>query len=297
MPCYHPLNAYQNGDKRPTFRNPDSQSIGLQLPCGQCIGCRLERSRQWATRCLYESQLHSANCFVTLTYDDAHYPYHGDLHYPDFQKFARALRDAGKSFSYMVAGEYGGKLGRPHWHALLFGTDWPDKIKLKEGPGGHPIFRSAELESFWTKGYSSVGAVTFESAAYVARYALKKVTGKQSSDHYRRVDQSTGEIYQLTPEFCRMSTRPGIALDWYNKYQNEVILNDTCIVNGQETKPPRYFDKKLEVQQPLAYIRAKERRKALAQARLKDQTPARLAVREQVTAARLSFKKRTIGNT
>ena len=55
------------------YKYPDNK----RLSCGQCIGCRLESSRQWAIRCVLESKLYDSelNWFMTLTYDDAHLPF------------------------------------------------------------------------------------------------------------------------------------------------------------------------------------------------------------------------------
>ena len=115
----------------------------VALPCGQCHGCRLERSRQWAVRCLHESTLHAQNCFITLTYDDANLPTNGSLYYPDFQKFVRSLRDAGYIFRYYMAGEYGSNFDRPHYHSILFGMHFPDKTYFGKGEAGFEIYKSA----------------------------------------------------------------------------------------------------------------------------------------------------------
>src|SRR6187549_2683574 len=91
MPCYHPFTAYQLDDGRIVFAERGKVKRSVVLPCGHCIGCRLERSRQWAVRCMHEAQLHDVSSFVTLTYDDSHLPYHGSLDYTHFQKFIDRL--------------------------------------------------------------------------------------------------------------------------------------------------------------------------------------------------------------
>ena len=191
MPCYHPLSAFQCVDGSIVFYESKRHDTvkSLFLPCGQCVGCRLERSRQWAIRCMHEAQMHEKNCFITLTYDDAHLPGDRSLHYRDFQLFIKRLRKRypGRRIRYYMAGEYGENFGRPHWHACLFGIDFDDKSLWKRTSANSLLYRSADLELLWPFGYSSIGDVTFESAAYVARYIMKKVTGKNADQHYQEI--------------------------------------------------------------------------------------------------------------
>jgi hypothetical protein len=118
-----------DGSVKFVSRNKKGVDGTLELPCGQCIGCRLERSRQWAMRCLHESSLYDRNAFVTLTYDDEHLPPGGSLNYPDFQRFMKRLRKNSKSpIRFYMGGEYGESTLRPHFHVCLFGYDFPDKV-------------------------------------------------------------------------------------------------------------------------------------------------------------------------
>lgn len=210
MACFKPLIAYRTKGGDITFRQGQGVGLSFSLPCGQCVGCRLERSRQWAMRCLHESQLHKANCFVTLTYSDEFLPLDGGLSKRHFQLFIKRLRRAypNEVIRYFHCGEYGGKTFRPHYHAIIFGLDFDDKILFSDG--SNPVFTSDKLESIWGLGFCTLGAVTFESAAYVARYVMKKVTGHMAEKHYERVSTETGEIYQLQPEYITMSLKPAI---------------------------------------------------------------------------------------
>jgi len=199
MACYKPLTAYltpwqiNNSEakdskkvfRRVSFKEDADHSIQVSLPCGQCVGCRLERSRQWAVRCVHESQLHKENCFITLTYAPEHLPQNSSLDYRDFQLFMKRLRKrfTGKSIRFYMCGEYGENFGRPHFHACIFGHNFDD-LKLWKTQNDVPLFRSKTLEELWPFGHSSVGTVTFESAAYVARYIMKKVTGDAAAEHY-----------------------------------------------------------------------------------------------------------------
>lgn len=294
MPCYSPLAAYQAANGEVVFVERSTHDIvrQLSLPCGQCIGCRLEKSRQWAMRCLHEASLYKQNCFLTLTYDDEHLPTRGMLDYPAFQKFLKRLRKhaAPTRPRFYMCGEYGPENWRPHYHACIFGFDFPDKKYHAKSPSGERIYRSASLEKLWPFGFSSIGAVTFESAAYVARYCVQKITGHNARFHYRRID-SAGE-YQLPPEFNRMSLKPGIGARWLEKYQLDVYPHDYVVINGKECKPPKYYDRLFSRQFPDDFEELQFEREKDGRSRYQDNTPERLAVKEIVARARSSFSQR-----
>ena len=99
--CVRPLLAWQCSDRSVVFvdnlrRNDVVRE--LQLPCRQCVECRLERSRLWAMRCMHEASLHRHNCFVTLTYSDEYLPDRGRLEYSDYQKFMKRFRSVSVMF-------------------------------------------------------------------------------------------------------------------------------------------------------------------------------------------------------
>lgn len=315
MPCFYPLAAYRINSVNPDTGkniivfNPSQKQLSkiidnLELPCGQCIGCRLERSRQWAIRCVHEASLHEKNCFITLTYNNKNLPENGSLDKSHFQKFMKRLRKAypNEKIKFFHCGEYGEKKGRPHYHACLFGFDFPDKTQFRTTDAGFPVFRSKNLEQLWIQtdpkhpeygksmGYSEIGTVTFESAAYVARYITKKVNGPLSFDHYNTINYNTGEILQeRIPEYTTMSrggrTGKGIAADWYEQYKTESIENDFIIImkNGQplKCKIPRYYDNRFEIENPELFAKLKQKRKEKAEQNL-DNSPDRLKVKEQI---------------
>lgn len=265
----------------------------LVLPCGQCIGCRLERSRQWAVRCLHEQQSHSQNCFVTLTYDEDHVPV--GLRYRDFQLFMKRLRKVFPCARFYMCGEYGEQFRRPHFHACLFGVDFADKVLFRRGShAGLNLYTSAVLSRIWTDGFASVGQLSFESAAYVARYVMKKVTGDRAEAHYAKLDLATGEIVPIVPEFNRMSLKPGIGAAWLAKYTTDVFPRDYVVVNGVKCKPPRYYDKQLTVLDYESSELVSVLRYARSMEVIQDNSPERLRVREVVTRARLAFKSRLL---
>ena len=134
MPCFHPLRAFKTSAGEVVFTEHARYDIvtQLSLPCGQCSGCRLERSRQWAMRCVHEAAAYDCNAFITLTYDEENLPADGSLNYDHFQLFMKRLRKAiePNKVRFYMCGEYGEENGRPHFHACLFGYDFPDKVML-----------------------------------------------------------------------------------------------------------------------------------------------------------------------
>lgn len=237
---------------------------------------------------MHEASLHQVNSFVTLTYDQDHFD--PSLNYRDFQKFMYRLRTRVGPTRFYMCGEYGEQTQRPHFHALLFGRTFHDGVNC-----GKDIQSSRTLTSLWPHGFSSFGAVTYQSAAYVARYATKKITGPLADAHYARVDTRTGECVQVTPEFGHMSLRPGIGQGWFQKFWSEVYVPRDGVVRpgGKTIPPPRYYDKLLdelnfqlkEEKDYDRYLKSLEHRH--------DNTPERLAVREHVAKAALAFKQRS----
>jgi hypothetical protein len=297
MACFHPLQAYQTSDGSIIFTERKGDVVrSLTLPCGQCRGCRLERSRQWAVRCMHEASLYEHNCFITLTYDNDHCPTDRSLDYGDYQRFMKRFRKRykGSTIRFYMAGEYGEKFERPHFHACIFGFDFPDKTLWKRTPSGSLIYRSKSLEDLWPFGYSSVGDVTFESAAYVARYVMKKRTGSVAGDHYETTDMETGEIKNRVPEFNRMSLKPGIGFDWYKKFTSDVYPNDYVVINGREARPPKFYDRKFAQDFPEEFEALQFQRFIDSVERFEDNTDERLAVKEKVVEAKFSRLSRSI---
>lgn len=300
MTCYSPMPAYKTGDGSVIMveRKSKDVRITLSLPCGQCLGCRLERSRQWAMRCMHEASLHKENAFVTLTYDERSLPPNGSLQHADFQKFMKRFRKVtGADISYYMCGEYGPLNWRPHFHACIFGYDFQDKEFFKQLPSGFPVYNSALLNKLWPFGFSSVGDVTFESAAYVARYCVQKITGKNADLHYRRfkhVECGPPEMYMLTPEYNRMSLKKPIGKEWYKKWKSDIYPHDYVIVDGQKVNPPKYYDKLYKGDDPVEYDRVQFERERRGRANYEDNTPERLVVKETVQRARAAFLKRNL---
>jgi hypothetical protein len=301
MPCYHPLKAWKTQEGGITFNEKNAFSLPLKLPCGQCIGCRLERSRQWAVRCMHEASLHEKNSFITLTYDNDHIPFTKNVNLDtgqlmpvptlrprDITLFLKRLRKRYGKMRFFQCGEYGEKLGRPHHHMLCFGLDFPDKEFYSERKG-QKYYRSPELEKVWGQGMVIIGDVTFESAAYVARYITKKVIGSD--------DRKWEHYGQKQEEYITMSRRPGIAREWFEKYKDDVYPHDYVIVrNGVKCKPPKYYDKLFELTDPFEMDYIKMEREERARAHSSETTPERLKVREELQISRAGKLKRGYEN-
>ncbi|WNK14445.1 MAG: replication initiator protein [Microvirus sp.] len=300
VPCFRPLKAV----KVPGGVSFDSRVDGpeIDLPCGRCQGCRLEHSRQWAVRCVHESRLHPYNSVVTLTYSDSYLPPGGSLVYKDFQDFMKRLRSWYRRSSnsrarvrFFMCGEYGDVKKRPHFHAALFGFDFLDKKLWKKTDSGSTQFRSKRLESLWPFGLASVGDPTFDSFAYIARYAMQKING--DIVHVRdadRIDLRTGEILPLVPEFIHMSLKPGIGRGWIDRFVDDVYSFDRVVMNGFESKPPRYYDKIIQARHPFAWREISRDREDRALLYPEESTRRRLEAREAVTLARLRSLRRDL---
>lgn len=287
MSCYHPIDAWvcginpETGKKILTFRYDPyhEERENIQLPCGQCIGCRIDYSRQWAARCMLELEYHKSAYFVTLTYDDLHVPvsYYADmstgeampamtLRKRDFQLWMKRLRKvfSDQKIRFFGCGEYGGKTLRPHYHAILFGLELDDLVKYKSSFNGDLYYNSESFNKSWldkdgnVKGFCVIGNVTWESCAYVARYVTKKLTGFYAN---------TYDTFNIEPPFLLMSRKPGIGREYFDDhpeiYQFDYI-NITTEKGGKKIYPPRYYDKLFAEMHPTEFEEIKDKRKDMA---------------------------------
>ncbi len=303
MPCFAPMRAFRSriertstGERAVTFKVDEAYyDTEFMLPCGKCIGCKKEKSRQWAMRCMHEASLHKYNCFLTLTHNDESLPLYGSLDRDAFPLFMKRLR---KRFSsdrirYFHVGEYGSKSWRPHYHCLLFGFEFPDRYSIGKR-GENEVYRSPVLERLWSQdkkslGLREIGSLTFQSALYCCKY-LQKDT-RDDALYERHLP--TGEVVHLVPEYSTMSRRPGIGRGWIDEFKDEVYQHDSVVVNGHECKPVRYYDDVVGKEDPALMRRIK--RKRVAAINPEEQTPDRLTVREGVAVARhRTFAKESI---
>lgn len=293
MPCYTPLKAYRASGGGIAF---DSKRGFVDRPisirCGQCIDCRMARSREWALRCVHEAQLHERNCFITLTYNQEHVPKDGGLVVKHWQDFAKRARHEFGPFRFFHCGEYGDKNFRPHYHACLFGIDFPDQEPFQK-TGDRTTYTSPSLDEKWGMGFCTVGEMNFESAAYVARYCMKKATGKHAKNRYFRIDLDTGDAYFVKPEYITMSRRPGLGANWLKQFASDVYPSDFIIHEGKKHRPPKFYDKRKEAEDPQEYEGiAKKRRDHVTSSG--DYTEERLKTKELIQRERLKRLQREI---
>lgn len=231
----------------------------FQLPCGKCLECRLEYSRQWAIRCMHEAQMHEKSCFITLTYGDDHL-LDPKLNYRDFQLFQYRLRDhirrkeqGNKSneevkISIFVTGEYGDKTKRPHWHAIIFNWRPSDCEYLRTNECGDRIYKSKILDDLWGKNDpvkkpNEIGDVTFKSAGYVARYAAKKLVHGNDDDH---------DFHPIS----KKSSKNAIGKSFIEKYWRTVFALGEIITHDSHHCPiPRYYEKWFKKNKPAQWRR------------------------------------------
>ena len=327
MPCYSPLKGWKDSETGGIVFRAEGAESHMEVACGQCLGCRLDRSRMWAARIVHEASLHEyqgGNCFVTLTYRDKeecsleqlsqgfHIPEDWSLHKSHFQKFMKRLRKeyADRTIRFFHCGEYGNtcehgidlvrvgcpfcNVGRPHYHAVLFNVSFGD-LDLYTTVNGEPRYTSPKLESIWKYGFVDVGEVNFESAAYVARYILKKVTGVAADGHYIKIDLD-GVARYVEPEYCTMSRRPGIAKEWYEKYKDDLFPSDECPVPGSGVfkKVPRYYQELFATEEPLTLEEIKEVRQRFREENAEEYSPGRLMDKYRVKKAQVQMLKRTV---
>lgn len=339
MSCLSPLTGWraicgknENGKWPVVFDiSKGFRDMPVVVPCGQCIGCRLDKAKDWAGRCIQESKLWDSNYFLTLTYDDAltpvhdygvgfdpkrHRPSDGSLMPYHLQLFWKRLRkwvfskapseakiaafrrsssaispyrsglgrepvyelvDGKKTLvngvRYFAAGEYGSQTQRPHYHAIVFNLEIPDLIPAGRGANGDPLWVSNILNDIWGHGRVIVGAVTFESAGYVARYTTKKIYGAKSDEVYGS---------RIEP-FSRSSNRPGVGANWFIKYADEVSRVGFVLINGHRNPVPRYYLNKMEKMNKDDYLTYKKKRDRimLRSKDSPDRQEARLAQRKE----------------
>jgi hypothetical protein len=317
MPCTEPKKCWvygttEKGKPKYVFFNPskeDPEYVGEEqkVPCGRCVSCQLDRSKEWATRAVHEAQMHSLNCFITLTYAPENLPENSSLEPEHLKEFIKKLRRKlswrvrcygnekrkkpilpkgekrerwyphnSKNLKYLASGEYGSEehTHHPHYHICLFGWDPLDKEYFFTNEHGDPVYKSRWLADIWDKGFITVGELNYRTAAYTARYTLKKIKEYGEKHRHEVIDYETGEtnlsyrewqIKELMenklPEFIRMSQ--GIGKTWYEKYKSDTY-KDYVYVGKQKHKIPRYYDKQLEKEDINRYEKTKEERKLKA---------------------------------
>lgn len=195
----------------------------MLIPCGHCSACTLARRKEWSIRCQTEASFHEKNCFITLTYDDAHLAPNMDVLKKDVKKFIKSVRNCGFKVRYFGCGERGSRSHRIHSHLILFG--WmPDDITYHgTSSSGEAMYTSKLVDDLWKKGRCIVQLFDGSVGAYVAGYTSKKLGQKDG--------------------FQIQSTRPGIGYQYAITHKNTILKYDTMIGAFGLSKIPRYFEK------------------------------------------------------
>lgn len=243
-----------------------STGQGTLIPCGNCRGCLSDRAQEWSNRLVMESSLWPENWFVTLTFDDEHLVeqcgiYH-TLKVDHLQRFMKNLRREvyPDKIRFFACGEYGDrkKTWRPHYHLILFNLHLKvDEVHyLKTTEQNNDLFTSDLIAKCWPYGFNTCGSVTFESCGYVARYTLKKLTGRDGRKEY-------DDAHKKAP-FIVMSRRPGIGHDYLvsHDWTNEPNI---LVSDGDSTHSvpaPKYLERYIrKIDRDLSDQRAAERKR------------------------------------
>lgn len=293
MSCYHPLvgrfdgEYFESGKKKyHFFGNLDVESKGpldIVVPCGHCLGCRLDYSRRWADRMMLELAESDGAIFLTLTYDKDHLvdflgnplpsdQIYGSLYKRHLQLFMKSFRKelakSGKTVRFFASGEYGSwsNTHRPHYHIILFGVGldfFEDKKQVGSNELGQVLFTSPFISRCWRHGFISFGAVSWHSCAYVARYVTKKALNPETD--------ILNEMLQLNPEFSLMSRRPGLGKAYLDSHPDCLDFTSVFLTDQDGSKKvsiPKYFVNQLKLTDPDRYDSIVADRKRFANDRL-----------------------------
>lgn len=270
MPCFHPLEKHVDGRGREIFTgksdtHPDLQGFNYahDVPCRGCYGCRMRKRLDLTLRGLHEFQDSSGIAsFVTFTYRDSAMPDDWSLNKKVASNLTKNLgikikRHYGVDVKYIIAGEYGDETDRPHYHAIIFGFNFPDKKPWKRSKNGDMYYTSEFLEEIWPHGFCPIGECNKQTIAYTCKYAMKKVTGELAKEHYFKTNRLTGEQFHVQPEFCNHSW---IGKSWFQKYQSDVFPADNIAHEGVLYPVPQYYLDQLEKLDPELWDYVKEQR-------------------------------------
>lgn len=299
MACYHPLDAWRVPGERKLVFSPTvkQRQAGerLSIPCGQCFGCRVDHAASNALRMQHELRYHERASFVTMTYRDEDLPALGSLDYADVQAAYHRIRKALGPFRHFTCGEYGDRTGRAHWHAAIFGLDFKRGDPRGKSDAGSICYDSPELEKLWGKGRVTVGDLTPQSMGYVARYVSKKLNGEAAEHAYTVVDDDGVILGQRRAPFARCSNRPGIGAKFVEDFAADLLVNGCVVMRGGVEAPlPDYYERLLlrDPQHAERMQEYKDARAAFDAKRAAENTPERLAVREEVARAKRRQLKR-----
>jgi len=260
--CYRPLQCFENPEGgRPLF-GFEPEKLGykpMTLPCGKCYECKRDHVKSWACRGHYEMLRWPVSLFVTLTYDDKNLPFMSSLKKRDVQLFLKRLKKKLKSckenpIRQIYCGEYGDGTGRPHYHLILFNTDFAD-AKLVRQEGYKRIYTSKTLTKLWGKGKVEYALANPSTIAYVVGYVHKKLSKRDNESRYAM--DHDGAVYPIEPEFIEPSRNPGIGS---NLRGSNSLKKGYITALGQKYKLPKYFMNWLKIHDPKIFLEISQNR-------------------------------------
>lgn len=284
MSCYHPLRALDFGVNPETGKHIIKVTKGkyepqelsykgvsvIPIPCGRCIGCRLQYSRVWADRCMAEASCHTNNLFLTLTYDDDHLPDCREMDdgrlspvHPlvkrDLQLFIKRLRKAlpDQRIRYFACGEYSPKM-RPHYHLIIFNCKLDDVELLYKNDSQFRYYTSKTISDCWQYGFHIIADCNWHTCAYTARYIVKKQKGNGAEVY---------EKYNYPPEFTLMSRKPGIGREYFEQHAVDIYYDGAFLETEDGALrifPNKYYDYLFDIEYPdAAFVIDEEKKKII----------------------------------
>lgn len=214
-----------------------NKATGLYHDCGQCPSCLNARKRDWILRLRHESEYYpDSSMMLNLTYNEEHLS-SPSLVKRDYQLFIKRLRKYFSSYKikYFVAGEYGSRGMRPHFHMILFGVP-PALFDLYKPSPAFKYSVSRVVDQLWGKGFNTVGSCTQKSVSYVAGYVQKKRYGNHFDYYTTR---------GLLPPFSHCSR--GIGRRYAESNAGTIRQNLSFTHDGFRYRVPRAYRKWLDI--------------------------------------------------
>jgi hypothetical protein len=298
VPCFSPLAGYRLGDGSIVFSERGDVVGRVDVPCGQCIGCRIAKADALATRLVCESWSHSVSFCATLTYADDFVPALGSLSRRHVVLFLKRLRERlwrehRLRIRFHVLGEYSPDAQRPHYHLSVFGW-WPhDAVRRRSSRAGGALFESAMLSELWGMGYVNFQPMTPAAARYVGGYYSDKLTGQLGRDSLVVRDARGVVVGEREQSFQVGSRRPGLGALFFDRYGAQLMRDGFVVIDGKQKRLPEYFLRRAADVDPLAVSELRAQAALAAVAGAADRTVDRLAVREVVAKAKLRLRPRS----
>lgn len=288
------------------------------IKCRKCIECRTEYASEWSIRCAHEFQVRKVASFITLTIDSAKaslfntpknlkkyckrcvkgnryikYPIDYTLCKGMLLDELKRMRDLlykryGVKIRYFGCGEYGSQGDRPHYHIIIFGYNFPDKMQIDMSKKGVPIYHSEELQEMWKYGLATVQDVNHKACMYTAKYCLKKIHYSDDIAEYEQYYGREQEFLVMSKGSCQSNrcpyiddiiknckgmkslrdlknpyckncqyTRGGIGYDWFLRYGEDVLKIGYITLEGIRYPIPKYYLSILKLTDESKYDRYK----------------------------------------